>query len=418
VAVDPDERTEMPESLNVLLGVSGGIAAFKTPEIVRSLRLKGHAVRCAMTRSAGAFVTPLTLEVLTELPVYREEYLEANNSGEELHITAARWADVMCVAPATCNTLARLALGLADDFLATTSLAFTGRLLVAPAMTTEMWEKPVIQAHVATLRDRGVELVGPVIGPLATGEVGMGRMAEPEEIVAAVEMTRKRGDLAGTSVLVTAGPTHEPLDPVRFLSNRSSGKMGFSLAAEAASRGARTLLVSGPVALPTPRGVERFDVATAAEMAEVVERLAPQAGVVIMAAAVADFKPREVFETKLKKGSGPPILKLESTQDILSALGEIAPNALRIGFAAETGDLEGEARRKLEEKRAHWIIANDVSRSDIGFGAEVNEVTVYRRDQPPTKIPQQAKRQIASELFDLVKQDLEELVVRKATEGG
>ena len=407
----------MPESLNVLLGVSGGIAAFKAPEIVRSLRLKGHTVRCAMTRSAGAFVTPLTLEVLTESPVYREEYLEANNSGEELHISAARWANVMCVAPATCNTLARLALGLADDFLATTCLAFTGRLLVAPAMTTEMWEKPIIQAHVACLRDRGVELVGPVIGPLATGEVGMGRMAEPEEIVAAVEKTPKRGDFAGTSVLVTAGPTHEPLDPVRFLSNRSSGKMGFSLAAEAASRGARTLLVSGPVALPTPPGVERFDVATAAEMAEMVERLASQAEVVIMAAAVADFRPQEVFETKLKKGSGPPDLKLESTQDILSALGEIAPNALRIGFAAETGDLEGEARRKLEEKGAHWIIANDVSRSDIGLGSDLNEVTIFRRDQPPKTIPQQAKRRIARQLFDLVKQDLEKGAMGKASQG-
>ena len=407
----------MPESLNVLLGVSGGIAAFKVPEIVRSLRLKGHAVRCAMTHSAGAFVTPLTLEVLTEAPVYREEYLEANNSGEELHISAARWADVMCVAPATCNTLARLALGLADDFLATTCLAFTGRLLVAPAMTSEMWDKPIIQAHVATLRERGVEFVGPVVGPLATGEIGMGRMAEPEEIVAAVEMTPRRGDLAGRTVLVTAGPTQEPLDPVRFLSNRSSGKMGFSLAAEAASRGARTLLVSGPVALPTARGVERFDVATAAEMAEMVERLAPQAEVVIMAAAVADFKPREVLETKLKKGAGPPDLKLESTQDILSALVETAPNALRIGFAAETGDLEGEAKRKLDEKGAHWIIANDVSRSDIGFEVDLNEVTVYRRDQPPKTIPRQAKRQIARQLFDLVKQELEELERWKASQG-
>lgn len=402
----------MPESLNVLLGVSGGIAAFKAPEIVRSLRLEGHAVRCAMTHSAGAFVTPLTLEVLTEAPVYREEYLEANNSGEELHISAARWADVMCVAPATCNTLARLALGLADDFLATTCLAFIGRLLVAPAMTSEMWEKPVIQAHVAALRERGVEFVGPVVGLLATGEVGMGRMAEPEEIVAAIEMMPGRGSLAGRTVLVTAGPTQEPLDPVRFFSNRSSGKMGFSLAAEAASRGARTLLVSGPVALSTPRGVERFDVATAAEMADVVERLAPEADVVIMAAAVADFKPRKVFETKLKKGSGPPDLTLESTPDILSTLGETAPNALRIGFAAETGHLEDEAKRKLEEKGAHWIIANDVSRSDIGFGTDVNEVTVYRRDQPPKAIPRQSKRQIAGQLFDLVKQELEEFAMR------
>jgi len=408
----------MPEPLNVLLGVSGGIAAFKAPEIVRSLRRNGHSVRCAMTRSAGAFVTPLTLEVLTEYPVYREEYLQANNTGEELHISAARWADVMCVAPATCNTLARLALGLADDFLATTYLAFTRSLLVAPAMTSEMWEKEPVQAHVATLQGRGVTLVGPVVGPLATGETGMGRMAEPEEIVSAIEAARKTGDLQGRTVLITAGPTHEPLDPVRFLSNRSSGKMGFMLAAEAASRGARTLLVSGPVALPTPHGVERFEVTTAAEMADAVERLAVDVEVVIMAAAVADFRPRTVVESKLKKSSGPPELTLDETQDILTRLGEIAPNALRIGFAAETERLETEARRKLEDKNAHWIVANDISRSDIGFGSENNEVTVFRRNKPPLTIPLQAKRLIAGRLFDLVKQEIEGDEAGMATTGG
>jgi len=408
----------MPEPLKVLLGVSGGIAAFKVPEIVRSLRRNGNSVRCAMTRSAGAFVTPLTLEVLTEYPVYREEYLQASDTGEELHISAARWADVMCVAPATCNTLARLALGLADDFLITTSLAFTGSLLVAPAMTSEMWEKEAIQAHVATLRERGVTLVGPVVGPLATGEIGMGRMAEPNEIVSAIEATLKRGELQGRTVLITAGPTREPLDPVRFLSNRSSGKMGFMLAAEAASRGARTLLVSGPVSLPTPDGVERFDVTTAAEMADTVERLAPDAGVVMMAAAVADFRPRSTSESKLKKGSGPPELTLVGTQDILTRLSELAPKALRVGFAAETEELEREARRKLEGKKAHWIVANDVSRSDIGFGSDNNEVTVFRRNKPPVTIPLQGKRQLAGRLFDLVQQELDEVQAGMVTTGG
>ena len=408
----------MSERLNVLLGVTGGIAAFKAPEIVRILRRRGHVVRCAMTRSAGAFVTPLTLEVLTEHPVYREEYLQANDSGAELHISVARWADVICVAPATCNTLARLALGLADDFLATTSLAFTGSLLVAPAMTSEMWEKASVQAHVTTLRERGVVVVGPVVGPLATGETGMGRMAEPDEIVAAIEGTRQQGDLAGQTVLITAGPTHEPLDPVRFLSNRSSGKMGFSLAAEAAKRGAKTWLVAGPVSLPTPEGVERFDVTTASEMAEMVERLAPEAGVVIMAAAVADFRPSSAQASKLKKGSGPPDLRLEGTEDILARLETIAPAALRIGFAAETEGLESEARRKLDEKGAHWIVANDVSRSDIGFESEHNEVTVFRRDRPPVHLPLQAKLLIAGRLLDLVRQDLERVQAGVATTGG
>ncbi len=393
--------------MKVLLGVSGGIAAFKAPEIVRSLRRKGHAVRCSMTRSAGAFVTPLTLEVLSQYPVYREEYLQPDNNGDELHISAARWADVFCVAPATCNTLARLALGLADDFLATTALAFTGDLLVAPAMTSEMWEKEAVQAHVTTLLARGVTLIGPVVGPLATGETAMGRMADPDEIVTAIEATAKGGDLEGRTVLITAGPTHEPLDPVRFLSNRSSGKMGFSLAVEAASRGARTLLVSGPVSLPTPRGVERFDVTTAAEMADVVDRLAQEAEVVIMAAAVADFTPRSTSETKLKKGAGPPRMSLVATPDILTRLQEIAPNTLRVGFAAETGNLESEARRKLVDKRAHLIVANDVSRSDIGFGSENNEVTVFRAGKPPLTIPLQAKRLVAARLLDLIRQELD-----------
>jgi phosphopantothenoylcysteine decarboxylase/phosphopantothenate--cysteine ligase len=371
-----------------------------------------------MTRSAGAFVTPLTLEVLTEHPVYREEYLEANDSGEELHISVARWADVMCIAPATCNTLARLALGLADDFMVTTSLAFTGRLLVAPAMTTEMWEKAPVQGHVAALEEQGVVLVGPVVGPLATGETGMGRMADPVDIVSAIEATRQKGDLAGRAVLITAGPTHEPLDPVRFLSNRSSGKMGFSLAAEAASRGAKTHLVSGPVALPTPPGVVRVDVTTAAEMADRVEELAPESEVVIMAAAVADFRPLSARDSKIKKGSGAPELRLEETEDILARLETIAPDALRIGFAAETGEVEDEAVRKLKEKGAHWIVANDVSRSDIGFGSEHNEVTVFRRDKPSVSIGRQAKRRIAGRLLDLVKEELEGVEAEVATTRG
>ena len=246
----------------------------------------------------------------------------------------------------------------------------------------------------------------------------MGRMAEPNEIVSAIEATLKRGELQGRTVLITAGPTREPLDPVRFLSNRSSGKMGFMLAAEAASRGARTLLVSGPVSLPTPDGVERFDVTTAAEMADTVERLAPDAGVVMMAAAVADFRPRSTSESKLKKGSGPPELTLVGTQDILTRLSELAPKALRVGFAAETEELEREARRKLEGKKAHWIVANDVSRSDIGFGSDNNEVTVFRRNKPPVTIPLQGKRQLAGRLFDLVQQELDEVQAGMVTTGG
>ncbi len=223
------------ETLRVLLGVSGGIAAFKAPDLIRRLRERGHEVRVALSRSAPSFVAPLTLEVLTGHPVYRERYLRVNDSGEELHLSAARWADVLCVAPATCNTLARLALGLCDDFLTTTALAFWGPLVIAPAMDSVMWHQPAVQRNVETLRRRGARLIGPVVGRLASGKIGIGRMAEPGDLVLALEATRRGRDLLGRTILVTAGPTREPLDPVRYLSNRSTGRMGFALAAEAAA---------------------------------------------------------------------------------------------------------------------------------------------------------------------------------------
>ena len=315
----------MSRSLRVLLGVSGGIAAYKSAELVRRLRSRGHEVRCALTRSAVSFVTPLTLEVLTGHRVYQEEYLAATGSGEEAHITAAAWAEVLCVAPATTHILARLALGLGDDFLTTTALAFAGPVVVAPAMHSVMWEAEPTRQHVEALKRRGVWFAGPVEGPLASGEVGMGRMAEPEEIARAIEAACGAGPLAGRTVLVTAGPTHEPVDPVRFLGNRSSGKMGFALAAEAARRGARTILVAGPVALPTPPGVTRVDVVTAREMEEAVREHAPAAGLIVMAAAVADFRPSRPADRKIKKEQGLPAIELEENPDILAGLRAVAP---------------------------------------------------------------------------------------------
>lgn len=388
-------------SLKILLGIGGGIAAIKAPEIVRRLRDNGHEVQCILTRSAHSFVTPLPLEVLSGRPVLREEYLQADNNGRELHIDMGRWADVFCVAPATCNLLSRLSLGLADDFLTTTALVFEGPMVVAPAMSTEMWTKGVVRGHIETLRERGVRRVGPVVGALADGEIGEGRMAEPSEIVAMVEAVHREPDLAGRTVLVTAGPTREPLDPIRFLSNRSTGKMGFSLAAEAAARGARTLLVSGPVHLPTPGGVERIDVETALEMESQVGAHAPQADLVIMTAAVSDFRPGAPASEKLKKLDGRPDVRLERNPDILAGLASLAPEAIRVGFAAETRDLETEGPRKLEAKTAHFIVANDVSRADIGFGSEENEVVVFARQGKPCRIPRQSKRNIARQLLDL-----------------
>jgi phosphopantothenoylcysteine decarboxylase/phosphopantothenate--cysteine ligase len=400
--------------VRVLLGVSGGIAAYKSAELVRRLRALGCEVRCALTASARSFVAPLTLEILSGRPVLGEEYLEATGSGVEGHIEAAAWADVLCVAPATAHVLARLALGLADDFLTTAALAFEGPLVLAPAMHTVMWAKPAVQEHAATLAARGARLVGPVEGPLASGEVGMGRMADPEAIADAVlaagaatlagkpmAQADPNEPLAGRRVLVTAGPTHEPLDPVRFLGNRSSGRMGFALAAEAARRGARVVLVAGPVELPTPAGVERIDVETAAEMEKAVARAAPAADLVVMAAAVADFRPRAAAPQKLKKERGIPALELEPTADILSGLRDLAPGAVLVGFAAETEDLEGNARGKLQRKRADFLVANDVSRPDIAFGAEANEVTVYRREGAPVFFPREEKGPLAGRLLDL-----------------
>lgn len=392
--------------MRVLFGIGGGIAAFKAAELVRLATGRGHEVRCALTRSGERFVAPLTLEVLSGGRVYRQEYLEPNGSGEELHVAAAAWADVLCVAPATAHLLARLALGLADDFLTTTALAFDGRLVLAPAMHSRMWEQEAVRRHVETLRGRGVVLVGPVVGPLASGEVGPGRMAEPAEIVAALEDAVGGLSLARCKVLVTAGPTREFLDPVRFLSNRSSGRMGFALAAEAARRGAETVLVSGPVDLPTPRGVRRVDVTTAREMLAAVGEEGPGSDLVMMAAAVADYRASETAAEKHKRSRGPLRFELEENPDILAALADIAPDAVRVGFAAETGDLEAEARRKLAAKRADAIVANDVSRPDIGFDADANEVTVYRAHGDPIHLERAPKDRIARRLLDLFERRL------------
>jgi phosphopantothenoylcysteine decarboxylase / phosphopantothenate---cysteine ligase len=391
----------MSRNLRVLLGVTGGIAAYKSAEIVRCLRARGHEVRCALTRSSASFVSPLTLEVLSGHAVWQEEYLTATGSGEEAHITAAAWADVLCIAPATAHVLGRLALGLADDFLTTTALAFAGPVVAAPAMHSIMWDKPAVRENVETLRRRGVRIIGPLEGPLASGEVGMGRMADPEAIAAAVDEAALPGPLAGRTVVVTAGPTFEPVDPVRFLGNRSSGKMGFSLAAEAARRGARVVLVAGPVHLPTPPGVERIDVRTAREMEAAVHRVAPGADLVIMAAAVADFRPSRPAPEKIKKERGLSSIELELNPDILAGLRAVAPRALLVGFAAETGELEANARAKLERKGADLLVANDVSRRDIAFDSDANEVIVFRREGDPVFFPRQPKSALAGALLDL-----------------
>ncbi len=396
-----------PVPRRVLLGVTGGIAAYKAADLVRRMRERGHTVRCAATAAARNFVSPLTLEILCGHPVGGEEYLQPGLAGgEELHIAWARWAEIFCIAPATANALGALAHGLAGDFLSTTALAFHGPFVIAPSMHSAMWAQAAVQENVARLRGRGVRFVGPVTGPLASGETGMGRMAEVSEIASTIDSCFATGELAGRTVLIGAGPTHEPLDPVRFLANRSSGRMGFALASEAARRGARALLVSGPVALATPLGVERVDVETALEMERELVARAPLADLVVMAAAVSDFRPSHPAAVKIKRQLGVPRIELTPNPDILVSLAAVAPRAVRVGFAAETGIDRAEAARKIDAKSLRLLVANDVSRRDIGFSASDNEVTVFRKEGEPIPLSKRPKEELASALFDLFGREL------------
>lgn len=366
--------------MQVLLGLSGGIAAYKSAELVRLYRQRGDQVQVVLTRAAHAFVTPLTLATLSGQPVLEDLFAAATASIE--HIAVAQAADVVVVAPATAHTLARMALGLADDYLTTLLLATPAPVVVAPAMNVQMWRHPATQEHLERLRARGVVVVAPGEGYLACGMVGEGRMAEPEAIlqasVAAATASAPRRDWAQEVVLVTAGPTREALDPVRYLSNRSSGRMGYALAEAARRRGAAVHLISGPTALPAPSGVERTEVVSAAEMAAAAERAFPACTVALLAAAVADYRPAQISPGKIKKSAAPARLELEPTPDILATLGRQKSRQLLVGFAAETdpAHARAHARAKLQAKNADLIVLNDVSRTDIGFDVADNAVTL------------------------------------------
>jgi phosphopantothenoylcysteine decarboxylase/phosphopantothenate--cysteine ligase len=391
--------------VNVLLGVSGGIAACKAPELVREFGRAGCTVRCVLTPSAASFCSPLALEVLSGQPIWDESYLLPGTGGVEQHVVLAQWADVFCVAPATANTLSRLAWGLADDLLTTTALMVQAPVVVAPAMHSAMWEHPAVRESVSRLRERGVRVVGPEVGPLASGEVGVGRLAELPTIVAEVLAAGTVQDFDSLRLLISAGPTWEAVDAVRFLANRSSGRMGFALAERAARRGAQVILVSGPTALPTPPGVDRRDVLSALQMQDALSCEASAADAIIMAAAVADYRPRAAVDHKLKKQAGGlEALELVENPDILRGLAESAPRAVRVGFAAETEDLLANAGKKLAAKHVDLLVANDVSRSDIGFDSRENEVTVLRRDGAPVAIGKADKGLVAERILDLVLQ--------------
>jgi phosphopantothenoylcysteine decarboxylase/phosphopantothenate--cysteine ligase len=389
----------------VLLAVSGGIAAYKVPELVRALRADGHEVRCALTRSAAEFVSPLALQTVSGSRV-RAELFDAEEEGEIDHIALADWADLVVVAPATAHVLARMAHGLADDLVTTLLLATRAPVLVAPAMNVNMWAHPATRANVECLRGRGVLFVGPASGPLACGWEGEGRMAEPAEIAAAVRLALGPASLAGRSVVVTAGGTREPLDAVRALTNRSSGKMGFAVAAEAARRGAEVVLVAGPGGLPTPAGVRRVDVETALEMREAVFAELPRADALVMAAAVADFRPAERAEHKIKKedlpGDAAPTLALVRNPDILAEASRRPGRGVVVGFAAESRDVLAAARRKLERKGCDLLVANDVSRADAGFDSDSNAVSFVWPGGDVEELPLLSKTEVAARLWDRV----------------
>lgn len=361
----------------VLLGVSGGIAAYKAADLVRRLREAGAEVRVVMTEGAQRFVAPLTFQALSGHPV-RDSLWDEHAEAAMGHIELARWATRVLVAPASADAIARLAHGLAGDLLGTLCLATDAPLAIAPAMNRLMWAHPATQANIDMLRARGVEVVGPGEGDQACGEVGAGRMLEPTQIVAALAALRvDAARFAGRRVLITAGPTREDIDPVRYIGNRSSGKMGFALAAAAAAMGARVTLVAGPVALATPAGVSRVDVRSAAQMREAVLAALPEQDVFIAAAAVADYMPAQAAADKIKKTGESLTLELVRTPDILAEVAARAERPFTVGFAAETRDIEAYARDKLVRKRLDMIAANRVGLPGLGFEADDNALSVY-----------------------------------------
>ena len=393
--------------MNAILGIGGGIAAYKSAELARALMERGLRVQVVMTAAAQQFITPLTLAALTGHKVITNVFATASAedtlSSAIEHIAVAQDNDILVVAPATADLLARFANGLADDFLTTMYLAFTGPIVLAPAMNVNMWKHPATQRNVEWLRKRGHVIVEPEDGLLACGMTGPGRLAEPDKIANVVAgLCMRTNDLEGETVLITAGPTQEPLDPVRFISNRSSGKMGYALAEAAAERGASVVLVSGPVQLADPPGVTVVRVRTAQEMrAAVLEHLAPST-IIIKAAAVADYHVAHVPRQKVKKTSAKMSLELDPTPDILAEVGKKKGDRLLIGFAAETDNLVQEARRKLESKNCDMVVANLVGQDGTGFESDQNEVLLVLRTGETVPVARAPKSEIAGRIFDQV----------------
>ena len=391
------------------LGVTGCIAAYKAVEVMRGLQKRGADVRVIMTRHATEFVGPLTFQSISGFPVISEMFAPTDDP-EIKHIQLAQSIDLLLVAPATANTLAKFANGIADDFLSTLYISTTAPVLVAPAMNVEMWAHPATRENVRSLRERGVQFIDPGEGYLACRTVGAGRLAEPDDIVRraceiiGLKPSQETSDvspatLTSEHVLVTAGPTQEAVDPVRYLTNRSSGKMGYSVVEAALARGAAVTLISGPVSIDPPKGARKISVRSAAEMYEAVKDNLDNATIVVMAAAVADYRPSNTHRQKIKKNGGSIVLNLEPTDDILAAVGAAKGSRIVIGFAAETENLIENAKKKLKEKGADLIVANDVSASDAGFDVDTNRITLVSSESVD-ELPLMSKSDTAARIID------------------
>ena len=393
--------------MRIVLGVGGGIAAYKSAELARTLQQRGHEVQVVMTRAAQEFIQPLTFAALTNRKVITGLFSQTSEqdtlSSAVEHIAVARENDALVIAPATADLLAKFASGLADDFLSTLYLAFTGPVILAPAMNTAMWQHPATQANLKRLRDRGCSIVDPDAGWLACGTVGEGRLADPIRIAEHVDsLKRQRKDFEGEVILITAGPTQEALDPVRFISNRSSGKMGYAIAAEAARRGATVILISGPVNISEPHNVRMIHVRTALEMRKAVMDNLADATIIVKNAAVADYYVPNIPRQKLKKTAARLSFELDPTPDILAEVGQKKGDRLLIGFAAETQNLVEEARRKMMSKNCDMLVANRVDREGLGFDADQNEVEMITRSGQPIHAGPANKSEIAARILDQI----------------
>jgi phosphopantothenoylcysteine decarboxylase/phosphopantothenate--cysteine ligase len=387
---------------NILLGVTGGIAAYKSAEIVRHLKKSGASVRVVMTRSAEEFITPLTLQALSGNRV-STELLDAEAEAAMGHIELAKWADGILIAPATANTIARLSSGRGDDLLSTVTLAFDGPISVAPAMNQAMWRDERTQENLKKLIDQDFGICGPGSGEQACGDVGLGRMLEPIDILDMFSLSFNQGTLSGKKILITAGPTQEPIDPVRFITNRSSGKMGYSLVEAALESGANVTLISGPVNIEPPSNCNFVSIKTAEEMYDAVMHHISGMDVYIGTAAVSDYSPAKASDSKIKKdgSSSPMVLELKENQDILKSVSELEQRPYVVGFAAETNDLIKNAEKKLSNKNLDLIIANDVSNKDIGFDSDDNEVTLITEKEKHL-IERQNKRKVSKKIIDFI----------------